>query len=124
MEIDNNGYDVGKYVLYSYGKSYSQTISKRICKIEKNLKSGFKISNDKNIFNYFDGTQRGLGNRMDIGTISRCEVISEEVATSLRKAWAIENKKIKIKSEIIEMFGKNTMDLDQLRRIKEIMEES
>jgi len=78
MENYKNKEDlVNRYVLYEHGQSYSENRTRKIVKIKKVTKTGFRIEEHSGLFD-FKGQQKGLDGRMDIGVISRCYLLTEE----------------------------------------------
>ncbi len=83
-DFENNPQElIGKIVIYERGVTYSDNYSRMLDKIEKVTKTGFKISSSKVLFSLIDGNQKGLTGRMNMGIISRCQLITEEEADSL-----------------------------------------
>jgi len=108
---------IGKTVLYEYGKSYSPNLNKEIVKIEKVTKTGFKISSRPDVlFKFFDGRQKGLNGRMDVGTISRCTLISEEIAEQIKEQWKINREKKELKEKM--KIKLETMTFDELKKME------
>ncbi len=110
---------VGKLVLYSSGKSYNNRLNQAIRTIERITTTGFRISKHESIVFNFNGDQKGLNSRADIGTISRCELITEEKAKELVAQWN-QNKLIsKMKTEIKDKL--DSLSFEQLEKITKII---
>lgn len=110
---------IGKTVLYQYGKSYNQNLNKALRKIEKVTSTGFRITKESGLFSLRDGYMKGLNGKMDAGTISKCELITEDKANELRKEWA-ENRTIKLFKDIISE-NINKISFTQLQSIVKII---
>ena len=85
---------LNKLVLFEYGKAYNNSYNKAIRVIDKVLDTGFRISGEPNRLFGFNGWQKGLGGKMDIGTYSKCYLITAQQAYDYRQEWA-KNKKAK-----------------------------
>ena len=112
---DNPQELLGKMVLYESGHSYSEKLSKKLCKIEKVLATGFKISCEPNsIFRLDDGYKKGH----TVGFISKCTLITHTEAMELSQKW----NRIKEERELRErMKAKvNTMTYEQLLKMEEL----
>lgn len=95
---------IGKWVLYEFGRSYDREHRNRsLVKITKVTKTGFRIGNDSTALFDFDGWQKGLTGRMEMGTISNCKLLTEEEKIQISTEW-IEKKK---KKELIEEITKS-----------------
>jgi hypothetical protein len=88
---------VGKYVLYESGMTYDDKLLKSICRIVKVAKTSFKIKDDGALFD-FNGYQRGLSGRHNMGTISRCTLLTQDEADLIVAQW----KQAKEKKRMIE----------------------
>ena len=89
---------LGRKVLYESGQSYGYSISKRICQIAKITSTGFRLFDrigeiDKPLFS-FDGQQKGLNSRSDIGTISKCTLLTTEEVARLKSIWKEKQEKL------------------------------
>lgn len=110
---------VGKFVLYESGQSYSSNRNRKITTITKVTKTGFRISNSDYLFG-FDGWAKGLNSRQDIGTIVRCELITEEEKETIAKEWADNKRKKELVASVKEKI--ESCSLDQLEQILKIVE--
>ncbi len=110
---------IGQYVLYEYGKTYNTKNPQAIRKIIKITKTGFKI-NDNNALFDFDGRQKGLNSRMNIGTVSICKLLTNEEAIQISNQWKL-NKEIKIKKLEIENKLKECNDITKINKLLEIL---
>lgn len=82
-----------KSVLYEFGQSYASSLSKRICEIDKVTKTGFRIAGfDTMLFSFIDGRQKGLGGRQNMGTVSRCELLTPAQVHDLRMEWRMKRE--------------------------------
>lgn len=81
---DNPQELVGKTVLYEDGQTYWSTTNKRLCKIEKVLAKGFKISCEPAFtFRLDDGRNK----KHTTGFTSKCTLLTEEEAKELSLKW-------------------------------------
>jgi hypothetical protein len=103
------------------GQSYSErSISLSLRKIERVTKTGFKITQSENVlFSLTDGHQKGLTGRMNMGTISKCELLTEEEANDYRRKWKRAKEEKTLRAEMLEKF--NTLTYDQLLKFKELI---
>lgn len=117
-DFQNNPQElIGKTVLYKNGKSYSDKYALSLHKIEKVTKTAFKISLMPDaLFNFVNGSQKGLSGRMDMATISKCRLVSDEEANELRIQWK-RNKEEKALREKMEVKFK-TMTFEQLQKME------
>lgn len=112
---DNPQELVGKLVLYESGQTYWPTLGKKVCKIEKVLATGFKISCEPDsIFRLDDGNKKGH----TVGFVSKCTLITQTEAMELTLKW----NRIKEERELRErMKAKvNTMTYEQLLKMEEL----
>jgi hypothetical protein len=108
---------VGKTVLYVRGFSYSENKSRTLLKIEKVTKTGFRLCTMPHaMFSLFDGMQKGLGGKMSMGTISRCELVTEDEAHQLRAQWK-RNQETRVLREQMKI-KLDTMTLEQLQKME------
>ena len=102
---------VNHLVLYESGTSYGGT-SKRITRIVKVTKTGFRIKNrlgdniDDGIFSLVSGHQKGLNGRQNMATISRCSLISQEEAEKLSAQWKEARESKEMRSKLTELIPK------------------
>lgn len=85
---------LGKKVLYRSGRSY-EGIGRRITTIVKVTKTGFRINNCANLFDF-----RGLAKGDREGMISECELIDPEQEQALTEEFS-RNKRTKAAKEAI-----------------------
>ena len=108
---------VGKYVLWTHGMSYSQKDS--ISKITKVTKTSFKIGDEPTLFD-FTGSGRGVGSsRMDMGSVSRCEIISDDEAKEISAKWRLNSEINKMKDDVRKSI--DTLTHEQLTAIMNII---
>ncbi len=111
---------IDKYVLYESGVTYGSK-SKSICRITKVTKTGFKINgveNEDKIF-HFDGGQKGLTGRMNIGKISNCTLLTVEEAQEISKTWK-KNRQVKeLRKKILAEI--ENIDFEKLEEINKIL---
>jgi|LakMenEpi03Aug12_release.lakeMendotaPanAssembly.Ray.scaffolds.fasta_scaffold811120_3 hypothetical protein len=112
---------VGKTVLYRSGQSYSErSISLSLRKIERVTKTGFAITHPATVlFSLIDGHQKGLNGRMDMGTISQCELLTDDEANEYRRKWKRQKEEKMLREEMLAKF--NTLTYDQLLKFKELI---
>ncbi len=118
LDFKENPQDlVGKTVLYESGKTYSKHKSLYLVKIVKVTKTGFRLDSMPDfLFSLIDGRQKGLNDRMDIGTISRCSLVTDEEADELRETWGIAKKERALREKMQEKL--KTMTLEQLQKME------
>lgn len=129
METDLRNYKpeelVGKLVMYESGMSFDSSYSKKITTIEKVNKTGYRIklkrANGEEfvsdaMFSLIDGSQKGLTGRQNMGTHSRCYLITEEEANELRATW----RKTRETKEMREKI-KTSIDGLSYDKLKEIL---
>lgn len=108
---------VGKTVLHESGKTYSNRRSLSLLKIVKVTKTGFRLdSMPDGLFSLIDGRQKGLNDRMNIGTISRCSLVTEEEADKLRKDWRLAKETRALREKMQEKL--KTMTFEQLQKME------
>ena len=100
---------IGKTVLYVSGQSYSENRSKYIRKINRVTKTGFSIVGINALFS-FNGNQKGLTGRHNMGTISECKLITEEEANQYREEWKMKREHKIMFDYISESLPKLTQD--------------
>jgi len=110
---------VNRYVLYEYGKSYSENRIRKIVKVRKVTKTGFRIEEHSGLFD-FEGWQKGLDGRFDMGTISRCYLLTEEEVDNIVKIWE-ENKRKKALLKEIEEKLNTDLSLKVLEKINDLI---
>jgi len=117
-DFDNNRQDlIGKTVVYESGQSYSDRRNRSLIKINKITKTGFRLSTMPNaLFSFVDGSQKGLGGKMDMGTISQCKLVTDEEANNIREQWK-RNKEEKALREKMKL-KLETMTFDQLQKME------
>lgn len=116
---DNPQELVGKLVLYESGQTYWLTLDKRVCKIEKVLATGFKISCEPNsIFRLDDGYQKGLTGRGSMGVISRCTLLTDEEAKELSLKWKRNKEERELRQKMKAKV--DTMTYEQLLKMEEL----
>ena len=117
-DFENNTNDlIGKSVLYESGFSYSEKRNRSIRQITSVTKTGFKIKDHESLFN-FNGYQKGLNGRMNMGTISKCELLTEDEANKLRLKWKAQKEENILRIEMSEKL--KTMTYEQLLKMKEL----
>ena len=107
----------GCFVLWHYGKFYGDK-SKSIRRIVKVTKTGFRIKNNDSLFS-FVGYQKGLNGRENMGTVSYCDLISEEEAVQISNGWKEKRETNKLREEVLEAI--KLADKDKLQRALEIL---
>lgn len=119
-DFKNNPQELlGKMVLYESGHSYSEKLSKKLCKIEKVLATGFKISCKPNsIFSLDDGYQKGLTGRGSMGVISRCTLLTDEEAKELSLKWKRSKEERELRQRMKAKV--DTMTYEQLLKMEEL----
>ena len=118
LDFKENPQDlVGKTVLYESGKTYRKHKSLYLVKIVKVTKTGFRLDSMPDfLFSLIDGRQKGLNDRMDIGTISRCSLVTDKEADELRETWGIAKKERALREKMQEKL--KTMTLEQLQKME------
>lgn len=118
LDFKENPQDlVGKTVLYESGKTYSKHKNLCLVKIVKVTKTGFRLDSMPDfLFSLIDGRQKGLNDRMYIGTISRCSLVTDEEADELRETWGIAKKERALREKMQEKL--KTMTLEQLQKME------
>jgi hypothetical protein len=110
---------IGKKVLYESGMSYSERLSRSIVQIQSVTKTGFKLLNMSTLIFGFDGHQKGLTGRQNMGTISKCKLLTDEEVESLRVEW---KAKKELKAAREELRSKiDSLTIEQLNSIKSII---
>lgn len=110
---------IGKTVLLESGHSYSDKLAKRLVKITKVTKTGFRIVDMPDVlFDIRDGYQKGLSGRMSMGIISRCKLLTNSEADMLRHEWALKRQKNVLKESIKAKL--DTLSLEQLKAMDKI----
>ena len=108
---------LGKMVLHESGFSYSEKLTKKLCKIQKVLATGFRISgNPDSMFRLNDGYQKGLTGRGSIGVISRCTLLTEEEAKELADKWKRDKEERELRQKMKEKV--DTMTYEQLLKME------
>jgi hypothetical protein len=116
-DFENNPQElIGKTVLYESGMSYSVIKGRSLMKIEKVTKTGFRLFTMPHImFSLIDGSQKGLTGRMSMGTISRCQLVTEEEANQLREQWKRNKEEKALREKMKIKF--ETMTFEQLQKM-------
>jgi hypothetical protein len=110
---------VGKYVLYESGMSYSEQIRRSIVQIGKVTKTGFRlnaISMQDMLFSLADGWQKGLNSKMDMGTISRCTLLTDEEAENTINQWRIKKEEKALRDRMKTKL--ESMTFEQLQKME------
>jgi hypothetical protein len=110
---------VGKYVLYESGKSYSEQRIRSIVQIGKVTKTGFRlnaISMQDMLFSLADGWQKGLNSKMDMGTISRCTLLTDEEAENTINQWRIKKEEKALRDRMKTKL--ESMTFEQLQKME------
>lgn len=119
-DFENNLQDlVGKTVLYESGFSYSNSKSLTLLKIEKVTKTGFRLFTMPDKLFGFDGWQKGLNSIMDMATISRCELVTEDKANVLRETWMRNKEEMQLREKVKQDI--HTCTFEQLQKINQIL---
>lgn len=107
---------VGKTVLYESGQSYSNNRRRSLNKIERVTKTGFRISSLPDaLFSFVDGSQKGLNDRMYMGTISKCKLLTDEEADEIRQQWKRNREERALREKMQEKL--KTMSFEQLQKM-------
>lgn len=116
---DNPQELVGKTVLYESGFTYSEKRDRYLVKIEKVTKTGFKITSfPYYLFSLTEGYRKGLNRRADIGTISRCTLVTDEEADQLREEWMRKREINSLRKKMADKLA--TMTYDQLIKMEQL----
>lgn len=109
---------IGKTVLYENGQSYSGRRSRKLLKIVKVTKTGFRVDTmPTNLFD-FNGNQKGLDGRMDMATISKCTLLTESEANEILKRSAIAKETRLLREKMAARL--EIMTLEQLKQMDSI----
>lgn len=112
---------LGKIVLYESGFTHGGT-SRSILKITRVIKTGFYIGEKQIGIFAFDGQQRGLTGRQNMGTISQCTLLTTQEALAISSEWK-RKKEIKLlKEEMVTAV--DLMEYDQLISLKQFINKS
>lgn len=117
-DFENNPQElIGKTVLYERGRSWSDKTNRSLIKIEKVTKTGFRLFLMPDaLFSFVDGSMKGLTNRMDMGTISKCTLVTDEEANQLREQWKRNKEEHILREKMQEKL--KTMTLEQLKKME------
>ena len=117
-DFENNPQElIGKTVLYISGMSYSDNKRRSLIKIEKVTKTGFRLfTMPDTMFSLIDGSQKGLTGRMNMGTISRCQLVTDEEANQLREQWKRNKEEKTLREKMKVKF--ETMTFEQLQKME------
>lgn len=117
-DFENNPQElIGKTVLYESGMSYSDNKRRSLIKIEKVTKTGFRLfTMPDTMFSLIDGSQKGLTGRMNMGTISRCQLVTDEEANQLREQWKRNKEEKALREKMKVKF--ETMTFEQLQKME------
>ena len=108
---------VGKTVLYESGVSYSKHRRRALIKIEKVTKTGFRLFTMPNtLFSLIDGNQKGLNGRINMGTISKCKLMTDDEADQLREQWRRNKEENALREKMKSKF--QTMTFEQLKQME------
>ena len=120
---------LNKKVVYEHGMSYNKNRNQKISIITKVCKNGFRIDGDTSMLFDFSGYQKGLTGKMNMGTISRCKLLSDAEAEILKLEWKLKKEKIKLFDEILTKLNHikcnckiTELSIGQLKQINEILE--
>ena len=117
-DFENNIQElVGKTVLYESGMSFEDNKRRSLIKIEKVTKLGFRLFTmpDK-MFSLINGSQKGLAGRMNVGTISHCQLVTDEEANELREQWRKNKEEKALREKMKVKF--ETMTFEQLQKME------
>jgi len=107
---------IGKTVLYESGQSYSERRSWSLVKITKVTKTGFRLfSMPDYLFGFIDGKQKGLTDKIYMGTVSKCRLVTDEEANELRERWKRDKEVRILREKILEKV--KTMSFEQLKKM-------
>lgn len=117
-DFENNYKElIGRTVLHERGKTYSDQRTRSLAKIEKVTKTGFRIASMPDaIFSLFDGRKKGMNGRMDIGTVSRCTLVTDEEASQIREQWKRNKEERALREKMQEKL--KTMTFEQLQKME------
>jgi len=117
-DFENNPQElIGKTVLYESGMSFSDKRTRSLMKIEKVTKTGFKLfAMPDKMFSLINGSRKGLTGRENMGTISKCKLLTDEEANQLREKWK-QNKEVKELREKMKV-KLETMSFEQLQKME------
>lgn len=80
MDFENPNDLIGKLVLYEAGQSYSYHRHRDIATISKVTKTCFRIDLlPEYLFNFYDGSRKGLNSRSTMFTISKCTLLTNVI---------------------------------------------
>lgn len=71
------------------------------------------------LFSLNDGHQKGLTGRMNIGTLSKCTLITDEEAAAYIETWKRNREEKALREEIKAKF--DTFTFEQLVKMKELL---
>jgi hypothetical protein len=110
---------IGKFVLYESGISYSNNNKRSLIKIQKVTKTGFKLYlMPDHLFNLYDGSQKGLGGRMNMAIISQCTLLTDEEVNNYRETWRKNKEEKTLREEMKLKFDAFTFeDLLKMKRL-------
>lgn len=117
-DFQNNTQElIGKTVLYESGMYYSDSKIRSLIKIDKVTKAGFKLFTmpDK-IFSLIDGRQKGLTGKSNMGTISRCKLVTDEEANQLKEQWKRNKDEMVLREKMKVKFV--NMTFEQLQKME------
>ncbi|MFX0011348.1 MAG: hypothetical protein ACFE9R_13615 [Candidatus Hermodarchaeota archaeon] len=110
-------------MLWEQGMSFHQHLSKRITTIDKVTKTGFRIkAAPDRFFRFSDGHQKGLRGRQNMGTISRCHVISDKERIGLMEEFRVNRIKKDIYKAITQEKALDRLNSKQLEQLHNILE--
>jgi len=110
---------IGKKVLYESGMIYSERLRRSIVQIQSVTKTGFRLLNMPTMIFGFDGYQKGLGGKQNMGTISKCKLLTDEEAETLRAEWKAK-KELKAAREELRL-KIDILTIEQLNKIRLII---
>ena len=115
-DFKNNPQELlGKLVLYESGQTYWPALNKRICKIDKVLAKGFKISCEPTYtFNFEDGNKKGH----TVGFVSKCTLITHTEAMELSQKWDRSKEERELRQRMKAKV--DTMTYEQLLKMEEL----
>lgn len=107
---------IGRTVLYESGHTYSEKRNRSLLKIQKVLKTGFRLfSMPDSLFSLIDGRQKGLNSKFDMSTISQCTLLTDDEANQLREQWKRIKAENELRNKIMEKV--KSMTFEQLQKI-------
>jgi hypothetical protein len=102
-------------ILNESGNSYSPK-RRRITSIVKVADTGFRIKDDEGLFNFVNGGIKRVYDKMNMGSINQCYILSLDEATALRTEWAEKRMKNNLVKQILDI-NLNTATIQQLEVI-------